>query len=77
MFRFACEHLRPGVHLLEPNPRVPNLDATSIKNPLSHLRGFRYRIYYKLPSDYFLADLRAACAAAKRAIGTRKGEQLT
>jgi hypothetical protein len=30
-----------------------------------------------VPSSYFLSAISAACAAATRAMGTRKGEQLT
>ncbi|MFR7965546.1 MAG: hypothetical protein ACLU5I_08285 [Alistipes finegoldii] len=38
--------------------------------------GFRYRIFRSEPEERYFS-LSAACAAARRAMGTRNGEQLT
>ena len=52
------------------------------KSPLASItetKGLDSLLGYLIPQgkSYFLGFLIAACAAARRAIGTRKGEQLT
>ena len=57
-------------------------NSSTSKSPLASItetKGLDSLLGYLTPQgkSYFLGALIAACAAARRAIGTRKGEQLT